>query len=145
MLKALAQMFAHKPKAPTQEHHDTVLGTLRETEEGWWEGSVAIAGRTLGFKIGGHAGPDALLIEHARSIVRSFAEFDKMVSEFLVSEAKRMPGAADEIRQLVIEDVMLCWPERPDDGMIYFKGPDEYRVWRCGYVGRKPRSLGFDD
>ena len=23
------------------------------------------------------------------------------------------------------EDVCLFWPDRPDDGMIYFKGPDE--------------------
>jgi hypothetical protein len=128
-----------------KEFHDPVLGTLRLAEENWWEASVAIDGRTLGFKIGGKIEPDSALIAHARDIVRSFPEFEKMVAEFLTSEAKGMPSAADEIGQLVIEDVMLCWPKRPDDGMIYFKGPEQYRLWRCDYVGRKPRGLGFDN
>ena len=145
MLKALTQLFGGKGKERTKEFHDAVLGTLRLAEEDWWEATVAIECRNLGFKIGGDSEPDEILMVHARDIVRSFAEFDRMLVEFLASEALRMPGAADEIRQLVIEDVMLYWPERPDDGMIYFKGPDKYRLWRCDYVGRKPQGLGFDD
>ena len=42
------------------------------------------------------------------------------------------------------EDVWLFWPDRPDNGMIYFQVPDESRVWRCDYVSRKPRGPGFD-
>jgi hypothetical protein len=38
------------------------------------------------------------------------------------------------------------WPDRPDDGMIYFDGPGtEERIWRCDYVGRRAQDLGFDD
>ena len=66
---------------------------------------------------------------------------------FLADEArtvKCLTQYADEIRQLAIQDVCLFWPDRPDDGMIYFKGPDEFKVWRCDYVARKPQGLGFD-
>jgi hypothetical protein len=49
-----------------------------------------------------------------------------------------------EMAELTIEDVCLFWPDRPNDGMIYFHGPDETRVWRCDYVNREPRDLGFD-
>ena len=94
MLKALAKIFGSKPKARNREHQDAVLGTLRLAEEDWWEASVMIDDRALGFKIGGDREPDAALIEHARDIVRTFPEFSKMINEFLASEASRMPGAA---------------------------------------------------
>jgi hypothetical protein len=145
MFRALARMFGRPRQQRSEEIQDAVLGTLRLAEEGWWEGSVSIGGKTLGIKIGGDLAPDAALMEHARTIVRSFPEFETMIAEFLENEARRMPKAADEIRQLTIEDVMLCWPKCPNDGMIYFKGPDQYRVWRCDYIARKPKGLGFDD
>jgi hypothetical protein len=40
--------------------------------------------------------------------------------------------------------VCLFWPERPNDGMLYFKGPDETRVWRSDYRNRLAEGLGFD-
>ncbi|SRR6266581_3531460 len=128
---------------PITSFQDEVLGPLHLTDG--WEATVEINGKKLGFKIGGYIEPDAALMAHARDIVRSFAEFDRMVTEFLASEATRMPGAAYEIRQLALEEVVLSWPKRPDDGMIYFKGPHAYRLWRCDYIGRKPKGLGFDD
>jgi len=68
-------------------------------------------------------------------------------SVFLADEArtvKHLTQFADEIRQLTIEDVCLFSPDRPEDGMIYFNGSDEFRVWRCDYVALKRRRLGFD-
>ena len=127
---------------------DSVLGELRLSDEAaWWEGRATIGSKTVGFMIGGEGKPDARLIAHAHDIVRSLPEFEQSVSEFLAGEArtvKHLTRFTDEIRQLTIEDVCLFWPDRPDDGMIYFKGPDEFRVWRCDYVARKPRGLGFD-
>jgi hypothetical protein len=38
----------------------------------------------------------------------------------------------------------LFWPHRPNDGMIFFDGPDECRCWRCDLIGRVPVGLGFD-
>jgi len=144
MLKALIQTFRGNGKERTNELQDPVLRTLRFAEKAWWEADVAVQNRNLRFKIGGDSEPDEVLILHARDIVRSIDDFDKMIAEFLADAAVRMPGCADEIRQLVIEDVMLCWPKRPNDGMIYFKGPNNYRLWRCDYAGRKPQGLGFD-
>ncbi len=127
---------------------DPVLGELRLSENAqWWEGRVTIGNKTIGFKIGGKAKPDAALLAHAYDIVRSFPEFEQKVSAFLADEARTVRYLAkftEEIRQLTIEDVCLFWPNRPDDGMIYFKGPDQFRVWRCDYVARKPQGLGFD-
>jgi hypothetical protein len=71
-----------------------------------------------------------------------------MIQEFLQKEAdqvKVLRRFAGEIRQLKIEHISLFWPKRHNDGMIYFRGPDKYRVWRCDYVDRKPKGLGFDD
>ena len=127
---------------------DSVLGELRLSDDAeWWEGHTTVASRTVGFNLGGQGRPDARLIAHARDIIRSLPEFERMVSAFLADEArtcKHLTRFADEIRQLTIDHVNLFWPDRPDDGMIYFTGPDEFRVWRCDYVARKPRGLGFD-
>jgi hypothetical protein len=84
------------------------------------------------------------LIADALDIVQTLDDFERMIAEFLVEEARRQGRFADEIRQLAIEDVCLFWPDRPDDGMTYFKGNDEFRLWRCDYVGRKSEALGFD-
>jgi hypothetical protein len=54
-------------------------------------------------------------------------------------------AGSGEIRQLRLEFVGLLWPDRPNDGLLYFNGPNEYRVWRCDYISRKPQILGFDD
>jgi hypothetical protein len=146
MLKILVELFRGKRKERVEQIQDAVLGVLRLNEEGrWWETTVTVDNSRLGLKIGGDHEPDPALIEHGRDIVRRYQEFKSMLGEFLANEGRRLPGAADEIRKLVIEDVMLTWPNRPNDGMIYFKGPDKYRLWRCDYIGRKPQGLGFDD
>ena len=82
-------------------------------------------------------------------LFREWPGFSRKVADFLEREAREMEGArqprpAEEIRQLTLESICLFWPDRPDDGMLYFDGPDEYRVWRCDYVDREPRALGFD-
>jgi hypothetical protein len=90
----------------------------------------------------GDAKPDATLI------VRSYAHFERAVQEFLAHEAanvKHLRPFAEEISQLEIEDVSLPRPATPTSGMIYFKGPDQYRLWRCDYVDCRPKFLGFDD
>jgi hypothetical protein len=76
------------------------------------------------------------------------AAWPRSVTDPVLGELRRpvkhLAPFAGEIRQLVIEDVCLFWPTRPDDGMIYFKGPNAFRVWRCDYIGRTPVALGFD-
>ena len=70
------------------------------------------------------------------------------VQEFLANQAaniKHLRPFVEEISRLEIEDVSLWRASTPASGMIYFKGPDQFRLWRCDYVEGKPRGLGFDD
>jgi hypothetical protein len=130
-------------RAPAQR--DAVLGELRWSEdEDAWECVVAVEYELVRFLLGGDAEPCPALIAHAHDIVRTYDAFKRSVADLLTSSAAAVPEA-DEIRSLTLESICLPWPERPDDGMIYFTGPnDELRVWRCDYVTRRPCDLGFD-
>ena len=146
MSKLLSRLLSGKPKVRTEKFEDDVLGALRlSAEEDWWEATVSTVNGIVGFKIGGDSAPSRVLIAHAQDIVRTFDDFVRIVGEFLAEEARRKRPYAEEIRQLRIEEVCLFWPERPEDGMIFFKGGNEFRVWRCDYIGGKPERLGFDD
>ena len=145
MFKSLGKLFGGSSKPKPADASDSVLGTLRWSEDDqMWEASVSVGDWEVGFLIAGDSQPSNALVAHAHDIVRTLPDFQRMVTAFLAKEAGRLPHAADEIRQLSVEDVCLMWPDRSDDGMIYFRGPDKYRVWRCDYVGRKPKGLGFD-
>jgi hypothetical protein len=114
--------------------------------DGCWVARVTVEGRPATIEIGGRYEPDAALIGRARDMVTSIDKFTAEVAAFLVAEAARPewePFAA-EIRALVIRDICLFWPNRPDDGMIFFDGPDECRCWRCDLSGSVPVGLGFD-
>lgn len=146
MFKSLRELFGGSSKTKPADATDSVLGTLRWSDDDqMWEAIASVGDSKIGFFIAGDSVPSSALIAHAHGIVRTLPEFQRMVTAFLADEATRLKAGADEIRQLSIEHVCLMWPDRPDDGMIYFRGPDEHRVWRCDYVAHKPTGLGFDD
>jgi hypothetical protein len=89
--------------------------------------------------------PHASLLAAARALSADPTKVTAQVASLLRAFADRVPDAATEVLALQIEAVRLTRPGRPGDGMIYFTGPDAYRVWRCDYVGGVPRDLGFDD
>jgi hypothetical protein len=114
--------------------------------DGCWVARVTLQGRPVTFQTGGPYEPDPALIARARAILGSCDSFATCVAAFLAAEAGRekwSPFAA-EIRSLAIQDICLFWPGRPDDGMIFFDGPDGDRSWRCDLVGETPTGLGFD-
>jgi hypothetical protein len=134
-----------KPTIPSEPFQDAVLGAVEyNAEESRWEARVASGGDALLICIAGKAAPDPRLLEHARAVASDRQAFLSLVSTFLGEEAPKFPDAADEIRSLRLESLSLLWPDRPNDGMIYFDGGDEDRVWRCDYRNRKPVGLGFD-
>lgn len=46
---------------------------------------------------------------------------------------------------MFLEEVCLFWPERPNDGMLYFKTENETgRLWHSDYRNRTPVGLSFD-
>ncbi len=130
------------PRSEQVDH--PVLGTLRfDPEVGAWRTIVATSGGSVGFLVAGDDVPDAGLLEHAADIATKAAPFFEHVRSFLLAEAAQQRWA-DEIKALSLEEVCLFWPKRPDNGMLYFNGPDKNRVWRSGYRDRRAVGLGFD-
>jgi len=145
MKNFLASLLGKQKPTRIKDRHDPILGPLIYSDEGSWEATVPIGTSKIYFVIGGEFKPDRDLIDHAHKIIVNFDVFSQTIGEFLRSEAKRFPEAAtEEINQLQIEEISLSWPGRPDDGIIFFSGPDETRLWRCDYIQRMPRNLGFD-
>ena len=139
----LKKLFSNRREGWKRSVSDPALGELRLSDEGdWWESTITHRHIKVQFQIGGDGEPSPPLIAHAHNIVSGLPAFALMLEEFIANEAVRQPIAAEEIRQLKLESVYLSRP--PHDGMIYFHGPDEFRVWRCDYVNGKPQGLGFD-
>jgi hypothetical protein len=127
---------------------DVILGLLVYSEDDdRWEGTMLIGENRVRLLIGGDDSPSPALIAHARDIAGDSAAFATLVRDFLATEAEAAGhrDVANEIQQLTLESICLLSPERPYNGMLYFHGPDdERRLWRCDYIERKPRGLGFD-
>jgi hypothetical protein len=145
----LSRLKEWATRNPVGQVDDEQLGPLVLNEadaDGRWVARVSARGREIRFEIGGRYEPDTGLIARARDIYGSFDCFAADVTAFLAAEAERPEWVpfADEIRALTIEVIGLPWPRRPDDGMIFFTGPDAYRCWRCDLIGRTPVGLNFD-
>ncbi len=137
-----APPVAKRPAVP-----DPVLGSVQwDEEEEAWVADVPHSPAQFRIMMVGEERPDERLLLHARDI---FAAPERLLAEvepIIRRAASEIPEAAREILGLRIEFVALMWPDRPDDGMIYFDGPGtEERIWRCNYVGRRAQDLGFDD
>ena len=123
---------------------DEVLGTMPwdEDEDGW---VARVPGATFRIVLTGDERPDTRLLASARALSADSTKLTQQVESLLTTYAARVPGAADEVLALGMDSVHLTRPNRPGDGMIFFTGPDEHRVWRCDYVAGRPQDLGFDD
>ena len=121
---------------------DPTLGVLRyDPEVAAWRSPKA----PIQFLIGGTLEPDLRLRAHASEVQRTADAFLLGIRDYLEREASKNEQWVSDIRGLKLEEVCFFWPERPDDGMLYFAAaPPDTRVWRCDYVNRTPRALGFD-
>ena len=156
MASLFKRMFGkdQRPVLTVVEH--PVLGRMvYSTDREDWESKPGHRGLTFRFAIAGdrrdgqdETGPDRALVLHAETIALDPQQFQMRVREFLNAEVRaqsRLQRLGDEVAQLEIDTVCLMWPERPNDGMILFRGPaDDRRSWRCDYVEREPKWLGFD-
>ncbi len=148
MFDKLKRFFQGEPPPIADEVADPELGTLTwSTEDEAWISAPEHVGLGFAFQITGTPQPDASLVRHAADIAKKKADFLESVQRFLAEEAAsvgHLRAFKDEITALKIGRVCLFWPERPDDGMIFFSGGRDYRSWRCDYIGRAPKGLGFD-
>lgn len=89
--------------------------------------------------------PATGLTTWAEEIVRDLGAFLAELQAFLESEkAGRNKDYSDDIDALEVDFFMLGPEKRPGEGTIYFKENTADRCWRCDYLDKKPRLLGFD-
>ncbi len=146
VLRVLKDSSARKAAESYVPFEADGLGTITfNPEDCFWETSAASSGMPFVFRFDGGDRPNEEHFAHAKEIKANLAAFQDMIRGFLIQEANNVhEDNAAEILSLEVESVCLWVPGRPADGMIYFEGPDEFRVWRCDYIDRKPRLLGFD-
>ncbi len=142
MLWSLKNLFSRPQRHPIQ---DSVLGAVVfSEEEDLWEAKIEHNGSRFMIRIAGKEAPDPSLMQHAREVAAVADQFLEQVARFLKGQAAQFRGAEAEIELLRLESLNLFWPNRPNDGMLYFDGGNKGRVWRCDYINRKPERLGFD-
>jgi hypothetical protein len=148
MFDKLKRLFQGQSPPVAETISDPVLGTLTwSIEDEAWLSATEYYGMGFVFQISGTPRPDGSLIRHAADIFTKREEFVQTVQQFLseqTSSDRHFRAFKEEISGLKIERVCLFWPNRPDDGMIFFDGGLNHRVWRCDYVARTPKGLGFD-
>ena len=148
MFQISKRIFQGAPPPVADNVVDPVLGTLSwSKEDKAWFSSPDHNSLGFAFQIAGTPPPDEQLIRHAADIASKKDEFLQRLQRFLSDEAasvRHLSVFKAEISGLKIERVCLFWPKRPDDGMIFFDGGRDFRVWRCDYIGRAPKGLGFD-
>jgi hypothetical protein len=91
--------------------------------------------------------PDKVLLAHAADILRRKDDFVAEVLDCAKTEGesvRHLHSYRNEIAGLRVERVCLFWLDRPDDGMICLSGGRNCRAWRCDYIARKAKGLGFD-
>jgi hypothetical protein len=129
---------------------DPELGELVPSEDGiGWVGKIRTDQGEVEIEIDGDDAPDPWLVAHARELKanpsRLLAQVQACIEEF----ASRLPVGSEEVRAeltaLRLASIVLYWKKGAQSGMLYFDGPDEYRLWRCDYVDGVVRHLGFDD
>jgi hypothetical protein len=146
MFDKLKRFLQGEPPPIAEKIDDPVLGTLTWSEDDEaWVSSATHAG--FEFQISGTPEPDKALLTHAADILRRKDGFVAEVLAYVKSEGetvRSLHSYRDEIAGLRVERVCLFWPDRPDDGMISLSGGRDYRLWRCDYIARRPKGLGFD-
>ena len=143
-MSLLQRFFASPPPPP--DFIDSVLGVLRWSDDAgaWVCRAVRFSGE-VSFHVGGDREPDPLLIAHARDLAGAPEQLERLIAAALEEAALAFhPKLASEIRALQLEWICLCWPERPNDGLLYMTDGHEGRVWHFAYIERRPECLGFD-
>jgi hypothetical protein len=129
-------------RRPVARVDDALLGPLTYHEH-CWNAELTLAGRPVGFMIGGRYEPDPAAIARARDIAGSFDQFEAGVAAYLAEIASREEWsvAANNIRSLAIRHIAMY---NATEGMVFFDGEDEFGCWRCDLDGTRPTELSFD-
>jgi hypothetical protein len=136
---------AHCVQEAMTSFHDSILGKLRRLDdEDGWEGTFVCGSNEIQIRIAGADSPDTELMQRAHQLLDGMEHFSSSVSAFIDENALRMPAWSSELCKLEIESIYFPWPARPNDGMVFFRGPNPDRGWRCEFRGARLLDLGFD-
>ncbi len=132
-------------RKPVSRYVDPMLGEL-VINESCWQCSIDTTGGHITLSIGGRNDPDEKLLETARETLQQIDNFVDRVSDYLSCESQEDTWRqfADEINSLTIADVNYWWPRKPETGMVFFRGPDECKLWHCDINGQQFSGLAFD-
>ena len=130
---------------PVSQFNDPILGEIMLNESAW-ECAVNSPSGRITLRVGGRYEPDEALLESARQTFHNLPRFIDRVTDYLreESEHETWQEFAEEISALRINDVNYWWPRKPQVGMIFFKGPDECKIWHCDIDGSRLFGLAFD-
>lgn len=97
------------------------------------------------FSFNNDENPDPALLHKAKEITQDFDIFQENVQAFLNTEAQKYEKkASGEIQNLIISVIMIAWPDKPNNAMIFFSGPNKDHVWHCDYDFKTFSSLTYD-
>jgi hypothetical protein len=118
---------------------------LKPDETGW-KVSVSKDDDMIQFNISGTTMPDKGLLARARDILNDFKSFKESVRKYLETESSEYPEDAQaEVASLKIDVICLNWPQRPNDGMIFFRGSEsDIGYWHCDLIAGEPTGLACD-
>ena len=130
---------------PALRIEDPVLGELVINESSW-QCSVDTRNGPIMLSVGGRYEPDERPLRTARETVQQIDSFIDRVADYLKRESQQeiWQPFSDEINSLAISDVNYWWPRKPNAGMIFFRGPDECKLWHCDIDGQRFSGLAFD-
>ena len=123
-------------------YHSKILGEMIFNRDNFcWESKKKINDDEVNFIVGGTKKPDDKLIKALEEIAKSFNEFQYIINEFLKEQTQ---NAGEEILKLKISDIMYSRPDKPNNGMVFFRGTTNYKIWHCDLVKGKPKYLNYD-
>ncbi len=152
MGKWLSRLHEWATRDPVARFNDPVLGEFIICDTGW-ERTIDGPVGPIVLEVGGRYEPDPAILETARATAGRINEFNEEVKVFIKREIEAVPEKVtgeemelyrEEVSALQITNISYWWPKRPTSGMIFFKGPDECKQWRCDIDNGELCNLNFD-
>ena len=121
MLKKVLKRIWDGPNIE-KEYQSNVLGILKfDKDIHCWTVKKEVNDISVAFTVGGVSSPNQKLLAIIEKHFSSFLEFEEMIQEFLKTESQKQKDFADDISQLKIKEIMFSRPDKPKNGMVFFK------------------------
>lgn len=121
-------------------------------EEQAWSCSLDSPQGPIRLWIGGRYEPAPELIASGQALQVRIAEFLEQLANHLDDVVSQLDTVGDsfdqyialEIKSLKVREISLTRPRCPSQGIVFFDGPDDTRLWRLDFDGDRFSALGCD-